>query len=1137
MAEKSKWKIYISSTFKDLKDFRYELINLFQNQLQNNFELCKIMERMFNDGSYRPFVEDCMQAVEDSDIYIIILGNKTGSFPPNENRTYTEIELDTAIKSEKRIFCLRLKDFDFNEIDNPEKHQELLNKFQGKPIHSFEDLAELKNCIYECLLPFASESPINKKNPYKGLSAFNVDDGNYFFGRDTEIKECLKKISICEGNVFISIIGNSGIGKSSFVQAGLLHRLKTEVELGFSTYTQVIVSPGPEPFTNLKYQLKLKGVNIEDLVNKNDLSIELILFFNQFEEVISQCHSEESIKERDQLFQFLDSISNSKKKALKIIIITTFRSDFLSQLANFEFIKKHQIFFPLNSLDYTLGANNWKKSIEEIIVKPALQNGVEIERTLVSQLTNEIKEVEGSLSILQFTLEKIWNENTIRDRIIDSSEYNGIADGKGISGILESHAESVVNRITKNGTDKEQETILKSIFINLVEVNENLLDVKRTAKKEELFTKLKGYYDHNSVTAIFEDLVSEQSRLLVLTQDKKNTSNVDIIHEVLIRKWQRLRNWIDERREALIYQQDLKKDISDYGKGQEKLYSKSKWKVASTWQINNPDLNDVEIKSFIEKSKKRTRLRVYTFMGLLVTLLPLYLFFVPMLDKYEMETYIKRNPQIREQIGDRAYYSVPSLQVRGDEFILSKIAYFKKLRKLKIYECNFKNFSEIQGKKWLNGLNSIDSLTIQRNMNLTSLKGIGFLSNLKYLNIEYNGNLSTLEGIENIINLKSLNITNNNLKDLKGIPMINALVRLNISGGLNDLKGIENLSNLKSLEITNILIRQRNLSSLRKIQKLNELNSLTISGLDSLKDLTGFGNLPSLTQLRITENTELNSLKGIENFENLKFLYIKDNNNLKDLEGLSLVYSLNDLSFSGSLSRLEEIENLSNLRNLVIEGPDFGMNNLFSFRGIEKLQKLNYLKIKKQTSLKGIDEIETLPALTQLEIIQVLNLENLDEIKEFTNVKSLKIFDNSNLINLQGIEYLNKIEILKIAGNNNLQSFKGIEKLNNLKAIEILFYVNQANLKKIEPLLNFIGDLKTKTQLITIYSKLIDSKKSNKKVNEEELSVVFLWKKPDFKWEELDSLDDVDFLIMPKLLKFESTLIKNNNPGIKIFTY
>ena len=44
----------------------------------------------------------CLQMIAskwDSDIYFMILGNKVGSYPPNEKRTYTEIEYDTASRA------------------------------------------------------------------------------------------------------------------------------------------------------------------------------------------------------------------------------------------------------------------------------------------------------------------------------------------------------------------------------------------------------------------------------------------------------------------------------------------------------------------------------------------------------------------------------------------------------------------------------------------------------------------------------------------------------------------------------------------------------------------------------------------------------------------------------------------------------------------------------------------------------------------------------------------------------------------------------------------------------------------------------------------------------------------------------
>jgi len=618
----TKWKIYLSSTFSDLKDFRLELINLFQNQLNNQFVFSKIMEKMFDGGNFLPFVDECIEEVKNCDIYIIIIGNRIGSYPPNENRTYTEIELDTAIAHSKKIFCFQLRTNNDKQIDNKEKYLEILTKFDGRPTHLFSDLKELENILFKSLYQFASKSPVNHQNPYKGLASFNIDDGKYFFGRNEEIDECLKIIVNSKESVLMSIIGGSGVGKTSFVQAGLLYSLKKKEELGFSNFLQVVITPGSEPYSNLLYQFHLKGLEIDNVLNDDNCFDKIIIFFNQFEEVITQCNSNEAIIERQKLFQFLDNLIAGLKNK-KCIILTTFRSDFLSQLANFNFIKK-QIYFPLISLDYKIHSTNWLLSIKNIITQPALNHGITIEKELVTQLINEIKDVDGSLPILQFGLYRMWTSHTIIDRIITCSEYNELVLGKGLGGFIEMHAEDVIKRITNDGRDKEKEAVLKSIFINLVEVNDNFSDVKKSVKKQELFKKL-SMYSSDIVNTIFEDLVSENSRLLVTTSVKDGSDMVDIIQEVLIRKWERIKIWINERREALVFQKKIKNDIKDFEKGQEQIYSNKKIAQVEQWEKSNPDLVDDDINDFIKLSKKKNKgsmkkIIIYSLVGLFIFL-------------------------------------------------------------------------------------------------------------------------------------------------------------------------------------------------------------------------------------------------------------------------------------------------------------------------------------------------------------------------------------------------------------------------------------------------------------------------------------------------------------------------------------
>lgn len=150
-----KQKVYISSTFRDLKEYRATLIGLFQNQLKNNFELTEIMERMFDDGSTTPYWQDCVKAVEASDFYIIILGNRVGSFPPGQTRTYTEIEIDAAFSDKnKKVFFLKFANFIDSEIDNKAKHDEIIKKFDGRPSHTFKDITEFQNAFLLNLYQF-----------------------------------------------------------------------------------------------------------------------------------------------------------------------------------------------------------------------------------------------------------------------------------------------------------------------------------------------------------------------------------------------------------------------------------------------------------------------------------------------------------------------------------------------------------------------------------------------------------------------------------------------------------------------------------------------------------------------------------------------------------------------------------------------------------------------------------------------------------------------------------------------------------------------------------------------------------------------------------------------------------------------
>ena len=72
-------------------------------------------------------------------------------------------------------------------------------------------------------LPDDSTPVAEVTSPYKGLRAFGKQDKKLFFGRETAIRDLRKAVA---GSALVPVVGKSGVGKSSLVQAGLLPSLE-----------------------------------------------------------------------------------------------------------------------------------------------------------------------------------------------------------------------------------------------------------------------------------------------------------------------------------------------------------------------------------------------------------------------------------------------------------------------------------------------------------------------------------------------------------------------------------------------------------------------------------------------------------------------------------------------------------------------------------------------------------------------------------------------------------------------------------------------------------------------------------------------------------------------------------------------
>ena len=64
-------------------------------------------------------------------------------------------------------------------------------------------------------------------SPYRGLAAMEEKDSDYFFGRERETIDVLSALAVAVDRLPV-LLGNSGVGKSSLAQAGVLAAVKRQ---------------------------------------------------------------------------------------------------------------------------------------------------------------------------------------------------------------------------------------------------------------------------------------------------------------------------------------------------------------------------------------------------------------------------------------------------------------------------------------------------------------------------------------------------------------------------------------------------------------------------------------------------------------------------------------------------------------------------------------------------------------------------------------------------------------------------------------------------------------------------------------------------------------------------------------------
>lgn len=159
MAAKKKLQVFVSSTYRDLKLERQAAVEaiLKASHIPAGMEL-------FSAGSDSQ-LETIRRWIDESDIYMLILGGRYGSIDPNTSLSYTELEYDYALAQGKPVFAVVIKDTaldekvrkdgkDVLESEFPKELKLFQAKVLGKISSFFSDPKDIKLAVHETLADF-----------------------------------------------------------------------------------------------------------------------------------------------------------------------------------------------------------------------------------------------------------------------------------------------------------------------------------------------------------------------------------------------------------------------------------------------------------------------------------------------------------------------------------------------------------------------------------------------------------------------------------------------------------------------------------------------------------------------------------------------------------------------------------------------------------------------------------------------------------------------------------------------------------------------------------------------------------------------------------------------------------------------
>jgi WD40 repeat protein/energy-coupling factor transporter ATP-binding protein EcfA2 len=439
-----------------------------------------------------------------------------------------------------------------------------------------------------------------ESRPYPGLRPFRREESVLLFGRDEQVDQLVEKL---RDTRFLAVVGTSGCGKSSLVQAGLLPALESGllVRAG-SRWRMATMRPVNQPLRNLAESLLESGVvqasrgplpdvpSLLATLRRGPLGLiealresppehgtNVLLLVDQFEEIF-RYRKEGDRREADAFVALLlETFREAEKKGgPPVYVVLTMRSDYLGDCALFndlpEALNHSQFLTPKLTRDQR----------REAIEGPAGVFGGEVEEPLVRRLLNDMGPELDQLPLMQHVLMQLWcrakgltngtapdaepGTTTDPDFVLRLADYEDERIG-GLNKALDRHAELIYGALSDG-----QKKIAQVLFRCLSErdtsgTGESRRDIRRPTKLIDVARVAGKLKEAEQPPPELMDLVRSvvdrfrEPDVCFLTPplhvDLEPETYIDVSHESILRRWGRLQEWLGEEARAAEFYRRL----------------------------------------------------------------------------------------------------------------------------------------------------------------------------------------------------------------------------------------------------------------------------------------------------------------------------------------------------------------------------------------------------------------------------------------------------------------------------------------------------------------------------------------------------------------------------------------------------